>query len=280
MSLSSLFPLDALRALRGLGRLALSALGLLATVMASQSMAAITLYEHEGFRGRAITINSPVANLKGNFFNDVASSALVDGGNWLVCEDDNFRGRCVVLSPGSYVSLEAVGMQDNITSVRPQRGNSPQWQAPPPQGAPNYGYYRRPNEQVFEAPVTSVRAVSGTGEQRCWYEQQAVPGSGNPNVGAAIIGGIIGGVLGHQVGSGRGNDAATAAGAVAGAAIGANSGGGSLPYSRNVRRCDTVGGQAAYYEVSYNFRGQDHYIQMSYPPGRTILVNRLGEPRQ
>ena len=78
-------------------------------------------------------------------------------------------------------------MQDNITSVRPQRGNSPQWQAPPPQGAPNYGYYRRPNEQVFEAPVTSVRAVSGAGEQRCWYEQQAVPGSGNPNVGAETI---------------------------------------------------------------------------------------------
>ena len=93
-------------------------------------------------------------------------------------------------------------------------------------------------------------------------------------------GGIIGGVLGHQVGSGRGNDAATAAGAVAGAAIGANAGGGSLPYSRNVRRCENVGGQASYYEVTYNFRGQDHYIQMSYPPGRTILVNRLGEPRQ
>jgi len=78
--------------------------------------------------------------------------------------------------------------------------------------------------------VTSVRAISGTGEQRCWYEQQAVPGSGNPNVGAAIIGGIIGGVLGHQVGSGRGNDAATAAGAVAGAAIGANAGGGRPPH--------------------------------------------------
>mgnify|MGYP000629695929 CR=1 FL=1 len=74
--------------------------------------------------------------------------------------------------------------------------------------------------------------------------------------------------------------AATAAGAVAGAAIGANAGGGSLPYSRNVRRCENVGGQASYYEVTYNFRGQDHYIQMSYPPGRTILVNRLGEPRQ
>ncbi|HOB01834.1 MAG TPA: beta/gamma crystallin family protein [Casimicrobium huifangae] len=262
---------------RWLPRALLALAGVLAAGLAH---AGVTLYEHDGFRGRAVTINSRVPNLKANGFNDIASSAYVDNGTWLVCEDDNFRGRCVVLQPGSYGSLESLGMQDNITSVRPYRRGEGNWDAAPPQGAPNYGYYRRPNEQVFEAPVTSVRAISGTGEQRCWYEQQAVPGSGNPNVGAAIIGGIIGGVLGHQVGSGRGNDAATAAGAVAGAAIGANAGGGSLPYSRNVRRCENVGGQASYYEVTYNFRGQDHYIQMSYPPGRTILVNRLGEPRQ
>jgi uncharacterized protein YcfJ len=245
--------------------------------------AAITLYEHDGFRGRAITINGPVANLRGSGFNDIASSALVDGGNWLACEDDNFRGRCIVLSPGSYVSLNQLGMNDNITSIRPQRGGGrPEWDNPPPQGAPNYGYYRRPNERVFEAQVVDVRAVYGQGEQRCWIERQRVSGGGgDANVGGAIIGGILGGVLGHQVGGGSGRDAATAVGAVAGAAIGANSGGGgNLPYSRDVRRCENVGGQPAYWDVTYNFRGRNHFIQMSYPPGSTIYVNGLGEPRQ
>ncbi len=242
--------------------------------------AAITLYEHEGFRGRAITINSSFSNLKRNAFNDVASSALVDGGQWLVCDDDNFGGRCVVLRPGSYGSLAELGMQDNITSVRPQRGGGrPNYDSPSPQGAPNYGYYRRPNEQVFEARVVDVRAVVGAGEQRCWVERQRVGGSGDANVGGAVLGAIIGGVLGHQVGGGRGRDAATAAGAIAGASIG--SGGGSLPYSRNVQRCETYGNsQPTYWDVTYNFGGYDHHIQMSHPPGATILVNRLGEPRQ
>ena len=143
-------------------------LALAAALTVGQAHAGVTLYEHDGFRGRAVTINSRIPNLKANGFNDLASSAYVDNGTWLVCEDDNFRGRCVVLQPGSYGSLESLGMQDNITSVRPYRRGEGNWDSAPPQGAPNYGYYRRPNEQVFEAPVTSVRAVSGAGEQRCW----------------------------------------------------------------------------------------------------------------
>ena len=31
--------------------------------------------------------------------------------------------------------------------------------------------------------------------------------------------------------------------------------------------------------VTYNFRGQDHRIQMANPPGPTVTVNRQGEPR-
>ena len=242
--------------------------------------AAITLYEHEGFRGRAVTINSNVLNLKQMGFNDMASSALVEGGQWTVCENDNYTGRCITLRPGSYVSLQQLGMQDSITSVRPYRRGQPSYDSPDPQGAPNYGYYRRPREQVFSANVVAVRAVMGAGEQRCWVERQQVGGS-DANVGGAVLGAIIGGVLGHQVGGGRGRDAATAAGAVAGAAIGGSSGGGSLPYSRDVRRCENyASSQPTYWDVTYNFRGYDHHIQMSYAPGPTILVNGLGEPRQ
>ena len=106
---------------------------------------------------------------------------------------------------------------------------------------------------------------------------------GGPNVGAAIAGAVIGGVLGHQIGSGRGNDVATAGGAVAGAAIGANvdRGRGGEVYGRDVQRCTAVQSDARpdYWDVTYNFRGQEHRIQTSAPPGPTIAVNADGEPR-
>ena len=100
----------------------------------------------------------------------------------------------------------------------------------------------------------------------------------------AIFGAVIGGILGHQVGGGRGQDIATAGGAVAGAAIGANAGrdgSGGYSYSQNVRRCAEVSNQSRpnYWDVTYNFRGQEHRIQMLSQPGRTVTVNRAGEPR-
>lgn len=250
--------------------------------MAAAAHAAITLYEDDGFRGRSVTVRGPVANLKALGFNDKASSVIVEGGRWVACEHDNFRGRCVAFQVGSHASLRSIGMNDVITSLRPwRRGVDDHWEvvAAHP-GADIYPWYQRPGERLYEAPVIYVRAVMGPPEQRCWTEYR--PGSGgNPNVGGAVVGAIIGGILGHQIGSGRGNDVATAVGAIAGAAIGAQTGGGSLPHSRDIRRCDTVGGgQVAYYDVGYTFRGQDHYIQMSYPPGPTIRVNARGEPRQ
>jgi uncharacterized protein YcfJ len=49
-----------------------------------------------------------------------------------------------------------------------------------------------------------------------------------------------------------------------------------------VQRCENVpgGAQPAFWDVSYNFRGQDHRAQMTSAPGATITVNDQGEPRQ
>jgi uncharacterized protein YcfJ len=148
---------------------------------------------------------------------------------------------------------------------------------------PAHEYRRRPQEQLFSVPVTSVRAVVGAPEQRCWVErQQVVEDRGDVNVPGAIVGAVIGGVLGHQVGGGRGKDVATAGGAVAGAASGANVGrGGSQVYSQDVQRCRTAErrGRPEYWDVSYNFRGVLHRAQFSAPPGSVITVNASGEPR-
>ena len=250
-----------------------------ALMLGAQAAAQISFYENEGFRGRVFTANNQVNNFQRVGFNDLASSVIVANGRWEVCDDANFGGRCVVQRRGSYDSLQGLGMTNRISSVRRvTRQDSYANEAPEPLPAPTYDYYRRPNERITEAVVTSVRAVVGPPEQRCWVERQQV--NTDSNIGGAIIGGILGGVLGHQVGGGRGRDIATAGGAVAGAAIGNNQGGGST-YDRNLRRCETTASTTpAYWDVTYNYRGIQHSVQMSSPPGRTIPVNMNGEPRQ
>jgi uncharacterized protein YcfJ len=260
-----------------------AALGLSALVLATQAAAQITFYEGEGFRGRTFAADGPVDDFGRSGFNDRASSVIVDRGSWEVCENSRFEGHCVVLRKGSYDSLRSLGMDNRISSVRPvdQRKSYPR-EVAAPLTAPNYEYRRRPDERVYDAPVTSVRAVVGPPQQRCWVERQQVESRGDPNVGGAVVGAILGGVLGHQVGGGRGQDVATVGGAVAGGAIGANVGRDRYghPIETDVRRCETVtSGTPAYWDVTYNFRGIDHRVQMSAPPGATIAVNERGEPR-
>jgi uncharacterized protein YcfJ len=260
-----------------------SALGASTLLLASHAFAQITFYEGEGFRGRAFTTGKPVGDFSRVGFNDRASSVVVDKGRWEVCEDARFGGRCVVLRRGSYESLAGLGLEGRVSSVRPIDAHARYAnEAPEPLTAPTYDYRRRPNERMYEARVDSVREVRGPPEERCWTEHQ--PGSesrhGDANVGGALAGALIGGVLGHQVGNGRGNDLATVGGALAGGAVGANVGRGGGDYGRDVRRCENVSNAApAYWDVTYDFHGAQHRVQMSAPPGETIMVNGSGEPR-
>jgi len=255
--------------------LLLAASALPALAQPPEAGAEITLFGREDFQGGSFSTHVPVPNLERHEFSDRASSAIVRAGRFEICENRGFAGRCMVLRPGQYPSLAAMGMNDSITSVRPvgrQARLEERRFAPPPPVA--YDYRRRSDERLFEAEVVAVRAVYGRPEQRCWVEREAVAAPGDPNVGGAIAGAIIGGILGHQVGSGRGNDAATA-----GAAIGSNYGG--TTYQRDVERCSRsqTSGPPQYWDVTYRFRGVDRYVQMSRPPGPTITVNAEGEPR-
>jgi uncharacterized protein YcfJ len=253
--------------------------------VASQAMAQVTFYEREGFEGRSFSTERPVRNFERYGFNDRASSVIVLHDRWEVCEDARFDGRCVVLRPGRYPSLAAMGLNDRVSSVRivgtGARIDDSRY-APAP--APVFDSRRRGGERLYEAQVTSVRAVVGTPERRCWIEREQVAQQREgANVPGAIAGAVIGGILGHQVGGGRGKDIATAGGAVAGAAVGANVGrdGSGQATTQDVQRCDNAPGQARpdYWDVTYNFRGQDHRMQMSTAPGATVVVNSQGEPR-
>ena len=80
--------------------------------------AQITFYEREGFAGRSFTTATQIGNFERQGFNDRASSVVVAHDFWEACEDAWFAGRCVVLRPGRYPSLSAMGLSDSISSVR------------------------------------------------------------------------------------------------------------------------------------------------------------------
>jgi len=262
-----------------------TALALAGAAFATQAAAQVVLYEREGFQGRSFSTEERVASLERYGFNDRASSAVVLRDRWEVCEDARFKGRCIVLRPGRYPSLAAMGMNDRVSSVRTVSRNArfdDDRYAPAP--IPVYDNHRRRNERLYEANVTSVRAVVGPPQQRCWVEhEQVAQERSNANIPGALVGALIGGVLGHQLGAGRGKDVATAGGAVAGAYVGSNIGreGGQQVQTRDVQRCASVPSQARpeYWDVTYNFRGQEHHIQVTAPPGATVTVNEQGEPR-
>lgn len=255
--------------------------------MPAPATAQIAFFEQEGFAGRAFTTDKSIENLNRNGFNDRASSAVVAGNRqWEVCDDNGFSGRCMVLRPGQYPSLAAMGMNNRISSAREINPNAridDRRYAPVGLAAPDYR--TRKEERLFEVDVTSVRAVLGTPEKRCWIEREQAPQDQNQvNAPAAVLGALLGGVLGHQVGGGSGKDIATAGAAIAGAVLGSkvgNNNGGAPAAMQDVQRCEEVPRQARteFWDVTYTFRGQEHRVQMASPPGRTITVNAQGEPR-
>lgn len=249
----------------------------------------VVLFEHVGFHGRGFGATSSLRDFREFGFNDRVSSLVVFEGRWEACEHIDFGGRCVRLRPGRYPDLVSMGLNDTLSSLRRVRHHGGRHDdddddddgryggghyAPAPQ--PVYDWRRRPSEELEQVPVESVRAVYATPQQqRCWVEQERSRGDGR--VAGAVIGGVIGGILGHQVGEGR--DVATVGGVVAGAVIGSQVGR-HAEAQRPVTRCaDAPAERPDYYDVTYRYRGMQHHVQMTQPPGPTLVVNRRGEPR-
>ena len=247
--------------------------------------AELVLYGGEGFHGQSLSVTRNMGDLERAGFNDRASSAIVYREHWEVCEHARFEGRCVVLRPGRYPNLSAMGLDNRVSSVRmvPKHASAPPQAHYAPPAYPVYDSRPRRDEHLHEAQVVSVRAIYGQPQQRCWVDREQVADTSSV-AGGAVVGAIIGGVLGHQVGGGRGKDVATAAGAAGGAVLGANiarDANGNPITTRDVKRCGAVPGSAKveYWDVTYVFKGIEHHMQTAAPPGRTITVNARGEPR-
>jgi Beta/Gamma crystallin len=129
------------------------ALALAALALATQAAAQqITFYENEGYSGRALNARNEVRNFKDSGFNDVASSVVVSGSRWEVCQHANFGGYCAVLRPGNYPSLSATGLDNSISSARPisdyERQDEPGLRPAPPLARQDS--YRRDQERGYE----------------------------------------------------------------------------------------------------------------------------------
>jgi hypothetical protein len=96
-----------------------TALATAGIALSTQAAANITFYENEGFQGRTFSSAKEIRDFKRTGFNDRASSVLVSGADrWEVCDNAGFAGHCIVLRPGQYGSLAAMGLNDRISSVR------------------------------------------------------------------------------------------------------------------------------------------------------------------
>jgi len=89
-----------------------------AFALAGAALADVTLYGREDYRGRSMTLDRAFPDLAQSSLDDRASSLTVRNGSWQLCSESFFRGQCVVLRPGDYPSLRAIGLNNAVSSVR------------------------------------------------------------------------------------------------------------------------------------------------------------------
>ena len=256
---------------RGSGRL-MVALALAAWVPVAPAQ--VTFYEHEDFRGRLFTTPKRMGNLERAGFNDSASSVVVERQSWEVCEDTRYRGRCRVLRQGRYPSLIAMGLNQRIASLR-RVGLDEQVPinryAPAP--AATRDHRRRPSELLYQATVTASRAVLGETGQPCWVENLSVRRGDVP----------LSGIMGYQFDDDPQGTSRPGPPQAVGpkADLGRDHFGHLLP-ERNIHPCQDRPNDAVplYWDLSYTFRGLNYSLHILSPPGRSVFVNRYGEPRE
>jgi hypothetical protein len=77
-----------------------------------------TFFGKRDFQARGVTVDRPVRSFREFDMNDKISSIAIQRGRWLVCEDDDFRGRCQVIDR-DMKRLDRIGMGEMISSARP-----------------------------------------------------------------------------------------------------------------------------------------------------------------
>ena len=81
-----------------------------------QQRGAILLFPEAGMRGEPLALERNTEDLVRYNFNDRTGSIVVNEGQWEVCSDADFRGRCEIIGPGEYARLNA--LDNKISSLR------------------------------------------------------------------------------------------------------------------------------------------------------------------
>ena len=82
-----------------------------------------TLYDQPNFQGNSVTITQSASDLGKWRFNDRAQSGRFQG-RWLICEHDDFKGRCQEVR-GDVANLHTYGLMAQVSSLEPAGGARP-----------------------------------------------------------------------------------------------------------------------------------------------------------
>jgi hypothetical protein len=77
----------------------------------------LVLYDEPSFRGRSLSVDRAIGDLRAHGFSDSAESVRVLGGAWELCVDENYRDCRTV--ERDVADLSALGMRKRTSSVRP-----------------------------------------------------------------------------------------------------------------------------------------------------------------
>jgi hypothetical protein len=134
------------------------AIGAASALPAAALAQSITFYEYEGFGGRRIDADHALPDFDPTGLNDATNAIIVRYGQWIVCTDAFFRGRCMTFGPGEYPNLGAFDMSRSISSARMLGAEGDIAPPPQPMPPPPSSQYIPPPGQFIPAPPPSQYA--------------------------------------------------------------------------------------------------------------------------
>ena len=75
------------------------------------------IYQDVDMKGPTFVATGSVPDMVKAGFNDKASSIIVSKGQWALYEDINFKGKNIILGPGTYNNLDTLG-NDSLSSIQ------------------------------------------------------------------------------------------------------------------------------------------------------------------
>jgi hypothetical protein len=108
-----------MRRIFALGAVPAAAVMTIGASVQAQNRPHIILFQNDNYRGNQWPVDGPVEKLR---FDDRTSSVRVTG-TWELCEDDNFRGGCIIVNQ-DVPKLDNLGFDDRLSSLRPVSGRA------------------------------------------------------------------------------------------------------------------------------------------------------------